>query len=202
MEDSSWGPCQDAVNNSDSLDTTTNHSEKELPPNLELTAIVFLRRTAGKQHVETVEASVSCACSLNTGDCSTSMDILVPAGIHDGPRTRNGGPSSLIDRWRSGGHCDCGGWDLGCPLTVLKSRSSKEPCLPSTDTFDACKLFDFFVQGLKNGSPTLRIANVRDGLYYIHFQSALSALQSFSIAVAYIHAQSPGFRPENIKPTR
>ncbi|KAE8714655.1 60S ribosomal protein L23-like [Hibiscus syriacus] len=220
MEDSSWDPCQDTVNNSDSLDMK-NHSEEELPPNLELAAIVvrnhlpknplpdvggwglkFLRKTGVKQHVETVGAAVPCACSLNTGDCSTSMDILVPAGIHGGPRMRNGGPSSLIDRWRSGGHCDCAGWDLGCPLTVLKSRSNKEPSLPSTDTFDACRLFYFFVQGSKNGSPTLRIANVHDGLYFIHFQSSLSALQSFSIAVAYIHAQSPDFRPKIVKPSR
>ncbi|GMJ02004.1 hypothetical protein like AT2G33360 [Hibiscus trionum] len=199
-EDSSWSPCQDSV----SPDTTN-----QLPPNLELTAIVarnhlpknplpdvggwglnFLRKTGVKQHVETIEASVPCACSPNAGDCSTSMDILVPAGIHGGPRTTNGGPSSLIDRWRSGGQCDCGGWDLGCPLTVLKARASKEGGLCSTDTSDACKLFDIFVQGSKQGSPMLRIANAEDGLYFIHFQSTLSALQSFSIAVAYIHSQS------------
>ncbi|KAK8988141.1 hypothetical protein V6N11_065739 [Hibiscus sabdariffa] len=220
MEDSSWSPCQDTVTNSVSLDTT-NHVEEELPPNLELTAIVvrnhlpksphpdvggwglkFLQKTGVEQHVETMEASVPCACSPNTGDCSTSMDILVPSGIHGGPRTRNGGPSSLINRWRSGGHCDCGGWDLGCPLTVLKARASKERGLPSTDTSDACKLFDLFVQGSKHGSPMLRIANAQDGLYFIHFQSTLSALQSFSIAVAYIHSQSPNFRPKSVKPSR
>ncbi|KAE8677634.1 U-box domain-containing protein 72-like [Hibiscus syriacus] len=217
MEDSSRGPCQDIDNNSASFDTTNNSAE-ELPPNLELIAIVVrnhLPKSAPcrglglkvspevvKQHVETVEASVQCACSLNTGDCSTSMDILVPAGIHGGPRTINGVPSSLIDRWRSGEHCDCGGWDLGCPLTLLKSRSSKETSLPSTYTLDAGKLFDFSVQGSKNGSPKLRIANVHDGLYYIHFQSTLSAPRSFSIAVAYIHARSPDFRPKNVKPSR
>ncbi|KAK8571936.1 hypothetical protein V6N13_047565 [Hibiscus sabdariffa] len=211
MEDSSWGPCQDTINKSDTLDTT-NHLEEELPPNLELTAIVvrnhlaenplpdiggwglkFLRKTGVKQHGETVETSVPCTCALNSGNRSTSMDILVPAGIHGGPRTRNDGPSSLIDRWRTGGHCDCGGWDSGCPLTVLKAGSSKERGLPSMDILGACKLFDFFVQGSKNGSPTLRIANVHDGLYNVHFQSTLSALQSFSIVVAHIHGHSPDF---------
>jgi hypothetical protein len=29
----------------------------------------------------------------------------------------------LLDRWRSGGDCDCGGWDLGCGLVVLESES-------------------------------------------------------------------------------
>ncbi|XWS39137.1 hypothetical protein CRYUN_Cryun18bG0024300 [Craigia yunnanensis] len=220
MEDSSWDPNQDTVNNSDALDGT-NLLEEQLPPNLELTAIVvmdhfpenprpevggwglkFLRKEGVKQTVDTLEAPVPSACSRGTGDCSTSMDVLVPAGIHGGPRTRNGGPSSLIERWRSGGHCDCGGWDLGCPLTVLKARSSKEAGLPPTDMSEACKLFDFFIQGSEHGFPTLRIANVNDGLYFIHFQSTLSALQSFSIAVAYIHTQSPNLRPKNIQQSR
>ncbi|XVF28532.1 hypothetical protein REPUB_Repub15cG0037800 [Reevesia pubescens] len=220
MEDSSWDPCLDRVNKSDALDGT-NLLEEQLPANLELTAIVvrdhflenprpevggwglkFLRKAGVKQNVDTLEAAVPSACSRNTGDCSTSMDILVPAGIHGGPRTRNGGPSSLIERWRSGGHCDCGGWDLGCPLTVLKARSSKEGGLPPSDMSEECKLFDFFIQGSEHGSPTLRIANVHDGLYFIHFQSTLSALQSFSIAVAYIHTQSPNLQPKNVQHSR
>ncbi|XWS53750.1 hypothetical protein CRYUN_Cryun10bG0027200 [Craigia yunnanensis] len=220
MEDSSWDPCQDTVNNSDALDGT-NLLEEQLPPNLELTAIVvrdhfpenprpevggwglkFLRKAGVKQMVDTLEAPAPFACSGGTGDCSTGMDVLVPAGIHGGPRTRNGGPSSLIERWRSGGHCDCGGWDLGCPLTVLKARSSKEAGLPPTDMSEACKLFDFFIQGSEHGSPTLRITSVHDGLYFIHFQSTLSALQSFSIAVAYIHTKSPTLRPKNVQQSR
>ena len=164
MEDSSWDPNQDTVNNSDALDGT-NLLDEQLPPNLELTAIVvrdhfpenprpevggwglkFIRKARVKQTIDTLEAPVPSACSRHTSDCSTSMDILVPAGIHGGPRTSNGGPSSLIERWRSGGHCDCGGWDLGCPLTVLKARSSKEGGLPPTNMSEACELFDFFSQ--------------------------------------------------------
>ncbi|XP_022721894.1 uncharacterized protein LOC111279214 [Durio zibethinus] len=220
MEDSSWDLCQEKDNNSDGVDGT-NLLEEQLPPYVELTAIVvrdqfpentrpevggwglkFLRKAGVKQTVDTLEAPVPSSCSCDTSDCSTRMDILVPASIHVGPRTGNGGPSSLIERWRSGGHCDCGGWDLGCPLTVLKARSSKEGGLPPTDMSEACKLFDFFIQGSKNGSPTLRMANVHDGLYYIHFQSTLSALQSFSIAVAYIHAQSSTLRPKNVQQSR
>ncbi|XP_022760345.1 uncharacterized protein LOC111306752 [Durio zibethinus] len=220
MEDSSWDPCQDIVKNSDALDGT-NILEEELPPNLELTAIVvrdhfpenprpevggwglkFLRKARVKQYVDTLEAPVLSACSCGISDCSTSMDILVPAGIHGGPRTRNGGPSSLIERWRSGGHCDCGGWDLGCPLTILKARSSKEVGLPPTEMSEACKLFDFYILGSEHGSPTLRMINVHDGLYFIRFQSTLSALQSFSIAVACIHTQSPPLRPKFVQQSR
>ncbi|TYJ14471.1 hypothetical protein E1A91_A10G120700v1 [Gossypium mustelinum] len=219
MEDSSWDPCRDTVNNSDSLDGM-NLFEEQLPRNLELTAIVvrdhfpenprpevggwglkFLRKPVAMQNINPLEAPVHSFCSCNNGVCSTSMDVLIPAGIHGGQRTRNGGPSSLIERWRSGGHCGCGGWDLGCPLTVLKSGPSKGGS-PATDMPEDCKLFDFSIQGPEHGSPTLRMTNVHDGLYLIHFQSALSALQFLAIAVAYIHTQSPTFRPKNVKQSR
>ncbi|KAK8478939.1 hypothetical protein V6N13_070003 [Hibiscus sabdariffa] len=209
-------PWQDTINNSDALDGT-DLLEEQLPSNFELIAIVsrdhfpenphskvggwglnFLRKSGFKQKIDPLETPVPSACSRDTGDCSTSMDILVPAGIHGGPRIRNGGPSSLIERWRSGGHCDCGGWDLGCPLTVLKAGSSKGGGLSPTETSEACGLFDFFIQGSEHRSPTLSISNVHDGLYFIHFQPTLSALQSFSIAVAYIHTRSPTLRPKNV----
>ncbi|KAK4789830.1 hypothetical protein SAY86_017134 [Trapa natans] len=50
-------------------------------------------------------------------DASVNMTVILPGGVHSLPS--NGGPSSLIQRWRSGGSCDCGGWDLGCQLKVL-----------------------------------------------------------------------------------
>ncbi|KAG4126478.1 hypothetical protein ERO13_D10G158800v2 [Gossypium hirsutum] len=219
MEDSSWDPCRDSVNNSDSLDGM-NLFKEQLLRNLELTAIVvrdhfpenprpevggwglkFLRKPVAMQNIDPLEATVHSFCSCNNGVCSTSMDVLIPAGIHGGPRTRNGGPSSLIERWRSDGHCECGGWDLGCPLTVLKSEPSKGGS-SATDMPEDCKLFEFSIQGPEHGSPTLRMTNVHDGLYLIHFQSALSALQSLAIAVAYIHTQSPIFQPKNVQQSR
>lgn len=57
----------------------------------------------------------------------------------------------------------------------------------------------FKFQGSSNFSPTLRMVNVHDGLYYIHSQPLLSALQSFSIAVATIHSRSPSLRPSSQK---
>lgn len=54
-------------------------------------------------------------------------------------------------------------------------------------------------QGSEQGAPTLRMANIRDGLYLIHFQSNLSALQSLSIAVASLHSQSPSLQPKNVQ---
>ncbi|KAJ1409477.1 hypothetical protein SESBI_22768 [Sesbania bispinosa] len=188
-----------------------NLLETNVPHNFEMAAIVvkdhlpcnkpdkvggwglkFLKKSGVNQTTLPSES-----CNKNNGDCPSTTSILIPAGLHGGPRTRNGGPSSLIDRWRSGGYCDCGGWDEGCPLTVLQRRSSKAEVLSQVDTRGECKSVDLITQGSSDFSPTLRMVNVRDGLYYIHFHQPLSALQSFSIAVAIIHVQSPTFRPNS-----
>ncbi|PON38161.1 hypothetical protein PanWU01x14_314540 [Parasponia andersonii] len=189
---------------------------EDLPPNFELAAIIvkdhisissqkeetggwglkFLKKVGVKQTIKSVEAPVPFECYRSNGDCSTSVDILIPAGLHGGPRTRNGGPSSLTERWRSGGHCDCGGWDMGCPLKILRPRSSKDDMLPHLQ--GECKSFDLVEQGSQHSAPTLRIVNVQDDLYFVHYQRTLSILQSFSIAVAIIHTRSPTLRPKDI----
>ncbi|RDX86587.1 hypothetical protein CR513_32068, partial [Mucuna pruriens] len=181
----------------------TNLLETNVPTNFELAAIVvknhlpshsldkvggwglkFLNKCGVNQTTLPCES-----CNRNSGDCYASIRILIPAGLHGGPRTRHGGPSSLIDRWKSGGCCDCGGWDEGCPLTVLQRRFSNEKILYHEDMQGDCKSVDLVTQGSSNFSPTLRMVNIHDGLYFIHFQQPLSALQSFSIAVAIIHTQ-------------
>lgn len=213
-----WPPRHETCYNLDALDGS-NLLDDCLPPNLELAAIVFkehlqvnrkeaevggwglkfLKKVGLKQTSVSRETSLPECCLRNTGDCSTSMDILVPASFHGGPRTRNGGPSSLTERWRSGGRCDCGGWDIGCPLTVLNSRSFEEDVLLQSDKQGECKSFDLVIQGSEQRAPTLKMVNIHDGLYFIHFQSNLSALQSFSIAVAIIHTQSPQLRPKSVQ---
>ena len=47
------------------------------------------------------------------------MAVILPRGIHGLAVT--GRPAPLIERWRTGGKCDCGGWDIGCPLTILRA---------------------------------------------------------------------------------
>lgn len=167
------GPCaiQEDCSLESSLDTGDNLEaaggptmlEDLPPPNFELAAVVvkdhipnsqkeeaggwglkFLKKVGVKQTTKSVEASTAFDCYRNNGDCSTSVDILIPAGLHGGPRTTNGGPSSLTERWRSGGHCDCGGWDMGCPLKILKPRSSEDDVLPHIQ--GECKSFDLITQ--------------------------------------------------------
>ncbi|XP_050373660.1 uncharacterized protein LOC126791272 isoform X2 [Argentina anserina] len=215
LENSVRESCLDETANSQDTLGVPNLLDDNLPPNFELAAIIvkdhlpddhkeeaggwglkFLKKVGVKKTNNPVEMSVPLECCRNNGDCSTSMDVLIPAGLHGGPRTRIGGPSSLTERWRSGGYCDCGGWDMGCPLTVLKSNSSKEDILPRSDTQGECKPFDLNLQGFEHATPTLRMMNVHDGLYFVHFQPTLSILQSFSIAVAIIHTQTPSLQPK------
>ena len=137
-----------------------NLLETDVPPNFELAAVVVKDhlpinkpdkvggwglKFLNKSGVNETELP-SEICSQNSGDCSTSMSILVPAGFHGGPRARHGGPSSLIDRWRSGGCCDCGGWDEGCPLTVLQRRCSNSEVLSQADMKSKCKSVDLVAQ--------------------------------------------------------
>ncbi|XP_010522456.1 PREDICTED: uncharacterized protein LOC104801070 isoform X1 [Tarenaya hassleriana] len=158
-----------------------NLLENDLPPNLESSAIVV------KEQIQEETGGWGMKFFKKTSLPSTSMDVIIPSGIHGGPRKKNGGggPSSLIKRWRSGGVCDCGGWDMGCPLTVLKGQPRRD------QSEGQCNLFEFFTEGSKQGKPGVRIVkNVQDGMYFVQFQQKISILQSFSIAIAYIHSQS------------
>lgn len=49
----------------------------------------------------------------------SAVNVVTPCGNHGLPSTDSRGPSPLLDRWRLGGGCDCGGWDIACPLTVF-----------------------------------------------------------------------------------
>lgn len=46
------------------------------------------------------------------------------------------------------------------------------------------------------GEPVLKLVDIHEGLYFIHFQSSLSALQTLSIAVAIIHTRTPALQPK------
>ncbi|PIN01533.1 hypothetical protein CDL12_25960 [Handroanthus impetiginosus] len=193
------------------LDLGEGCKETKYAPNLELAAIVvkhicsinskedkiggwglkFLKRPGNNASLDT---SIPSKCSRNTGECSSSVNIIIPAGFHGGPRTRVGGPSSLTERWISGGRCDCGGWDIGCPLTILNMRSTSMDYSSPVDDSKECKSVDLFTQGSKQNVPLMKMLHIHDGLYYVHFQSSLSTLQSFAIAAAIIHSHSPVLR--------
>ncbi|KAJ8547189.1 hypothetical protein K7X08_010775 [Anisodus acutangulus] len=203
LEDASWMPSIDMYDDYYSCGNAL--LDQQIPPNFELAAVVMRDpihdsskeiETGGwgmkfLKKLPTPETSVE-RCSRGSSECSTSMNVIVPTGFHGGPRSRYAGPSSLLERWSSGGHCDCGGWDVGCPLTVLKTGNEASSQTTSGD----CQTFDLYIQGSKQSAPVMKMSNIHDGLYYIHFHSTLSALQSFAIAAAFIHRHSPFLRPK------
>ena len=140
-----------------------DHQTSDFLPNEELAAIIVKIPPKIKQGTATDEVKINTNKNLTKGgsrecfphskvsepvqhpagsESFISTTVLLPSGIHSLPS--KGGPSSLIERWTSGGSCDCGGWDLGCKLRVfanqnqiIEKSSSSQP-VPLTDQF---KLF-------------------------------------------------------------
>ncbi|KAJ0228941.1 hypothetical protein HA466_0320780 [Hirschfeldia incana] len=112
-----------------------------------------------------------------------SATVILQSGVHSMPH--KGGPSSLIQRWRTGGSCDCGGWDMGCNLRILtnqhnfscKSSTSNSP--PSSNPFEL-----FFLGEQAEEHPFLSYKPIKEGIYSVAYDSSLSQLQAFSICMA------------------
>jgi hypothetical protein len=103
----------------------------DLPTNQEIAAIVVREQRHGcleepalggwgLKFLERAHSEDSEDCSVQNKN-ARCISTIVPQGYHGGVASRNGGPSGLIERWRSGGRCDCGGWDYGCPIRVLNN---------------------------------------------------------------------------------
>ncbi|CAE6248764.1 unnamed protein product [Arabidopsis arenosa] len=117
-------------------------------------------------------------------DQDISATVILQSGVHSMPQ--KGGPSSLIQRWRTGGSCDCGGWDMGCNLRILtnqhnlshkNSTTSNSP--PSSNRFEL-----FFLGEQPEEHPFLSFKPIKEGIYSVVYNSSLSQLQAFSICMA------------------
>lgn len=85
-----------------------------------------------------------CSCNFKENEESDSIMVILPGGVHSSPN--KGEPSPLLGRWRSGGSCDCGGWDVGCKLRVLSNQNQGSKI---DETSKACPIPDhieLFVQ--------------------------------------------------------
>ncbi|KAL9674189.1 hypothetical protein QQ045_030459 [Rhodiola kirilowii] len=126
--------------------------------------------------------------------CSTT-DIIIPAGYHSQPETGGAIPSSLVERWKTGGRCECGGWDLGCPLTIY----NKQEVFAPNDNQKEHTSFDVILKGTKRHPPQLKMVKISSDLYYLKFQSSLSSLQCLAIAVAVLHCQNATLQSQMVK---
>lgn len=114
-----------------------------------------------------------------------STAVILPSGAHTLPS--NGGPSSLIERWSTGGSCDCGGWDLGCKLRILDNQNQASENLTSRKVCSITDRFELYHRGgLQENQPVFSLAPFKDGIYSVEFNSSLSVLQAFSICIAVL----------------
>ncbi|CAI9775720.1 unnamed protein product [Fraxinus pennsylvanica] len=113
------------------------------------------------------------------------MHVVIPSGNHSLPSSESRGPSPLLDRWRLGGGCDCGGWDMACPLNIFGNPNIQI----SVDhhPVDNQHPLKLFVQGRRDDIPALTMRATDDGQYAVDFHAQLSSLQAFSICVAILH---------------
>ncbi|MED6156595.1 hypothetical protein PIB30_015907 [Stylosanthes scabra] len=126
--------------------------------------------------------------SLHESKFQEQVKVVIPTGNHGLPDTESQGPSSLLDRLRHGGGCDCGGWDMACPLILLGNPSIQfSEDRPLMEEYQPLELF---IQGAKECSPTFSMRRIEEGQYAVDFHVQLSTLQAFSISVAILHGSS------------
>ncbi|CAL0312648.1 unnamed protein product [Lupinus luteus] len=126
--------------------------------------------------------------SLHDRKTQERMKVVIPTGNHGLPTVESHGPSSLLDRLRHGGGCDCGGWDMACPLILLGNPSIQfAEDRPLMEDYQPLELF---IQGAKDSSPTFSMKIIEEGQYAVDFHAQLSTLQAFSICVAVLHGTS------------
>ncbi|KAL8225252.1 hypothetical protein R6Q57_017809 [Mikania cordata] len=111
-------------------------------------------------------------------DCF-NMTVILPGGHHSVPR--KGEPSSLIERWRSGGRCDCDGWDVGCRLRTLANNAQ------SNRTSNPPESFHLYLQPQEdviNEMPIFSLYTLNKGVFSADYDSSLPLLHAFSICIS------------------
>ncbi|CAA0836338.1 Protein of unknown function (DUF3527 [Striga hermonthica] len=113
--------------------------------------------------------------------------VILPGGVHGLP---NEGflPSSLISRWRFGGSCDCGGWDIGCTLRVLVDcKKTSSHCLQSSEPSSSIDYINLYSEGGEKGSkPVFTMKPFSNGYYSIELDASISLLEAFATCVAHV----------------
>lgn len=173
----------------------------DLNPNHEVAAIIievpFEKRESLKFKSGDKISDKECrSLSDLSRDCvinPVKVKVITPSGYHGLPSGESMGPSPILDRWKLGGGCDCGGWDIACPLIVFgnKGHSMIENQQP----------LNLFLQGTKENTPALTVTNIEEEQYEVDFHAQLSSLQAFSICVAIWHCteNSSGYGQESVQ---
>lgn len=162
----------------------------ELKPHLEIAAIVIQIPFVKKGNLKNLEAGdryISGHQKTRTiSDDHTNfaeVKVVTPMGRHGFPSSEEVGPSSLLDRWRFGGGCECGGWDMGCPILVFDTVNSES----AASVIGTEQPIVLLAKGKKEKTPALTITSNGEGQYAVDFLAQLSALQAFSICISILH---------------
>jgi hypothetical protein len=123
---------KNARNNSD-VSSSCPWSEEDLYPHLEIAATVIQTPFNKDKSKE-----------MRSGSSPCSVKVVTPSGLHGLPSDDEARPSPLLDRWRFGGGCDCGGWDMACPIVVL--GNAYENSWAESITINAKRPMELFVQ--------------------------------------------------------
>ncbi|KAJ8452646.1 hypothetical protein Cgig2_004982 [Carnegiea gigantea] len=103
---------------------------------------VILAGTVRNSFVPSKESMQEASCADSNDDSQNHhfprrsnfiTTVILPGGVHTVPS--KGEISTFLHRWRSGGLCDCGGWDLGCQLLIYTNKREYER---NTGSFVAC----------------------------------------------------------------
>ncbi|KAK1695775.1 hypothetical protein QYE76_012472 [Lolium multiflorum] len=162
-----------ARSNSDAL-ASCLWSQEDLHPHLEVAAVVIqvpFHKTGSKE--------------VKAGSAPGTVKVVTTGGAHGLPRDDDTSPSPLLNRLKSGGQCDCGGWDMSCPIVVLDNaydsywvdsvmNESKHP-------------MELFVKGNQEVLPALSMKVDGKGDLSVDFHARLSALQAFSVCISLLH---------------
>ncbi|KAJ1296341.1 hypothetical protein BS78_01G293200, partial [Paspalum vaginatum] len=154
---------QNTIRNDSDLSISSLWSCEDLHPHLEVAAIVIqvpFHKTKSKE--------------LKAGSSPGTIKAVTAGGAHGLPRDDEASSSPLLERLKPGGACDCGGWDMSCPIVVLDNaydsywadyvmNESKAP-------------MDLFAQGNKEVLPALTMKADGNG----HFST-------FSICISLFH---------------
>ncbi|KAK1265252.1 hypothetical protein QJS04_geneDACA011414 [Acorus gramineus] len=141
-------------------------------PDIESAAIVIKASTEKTENTTEGENHNVDSQSLS------SVVVIIPSGVHSLPAT--GKPSPLIERWRSGGSCDCGGWDVSCKLTILSNRTQ--------DVETSVHRVELFTQvGGQEDELMFRLATFKEDLYLVDFDARINSTQAFAICIAILH---------------
>ncbi|ESQ52444.1 hypothetical protein EUTSA_v10016397mg [Eutrema salsugineum] len=123
--------------------------------------------------VETNDELAAIIQTRNKIQRHSTTTIILPSGVHTLLKDGNA-PSPLIERWKSGGVCDCGGWDIGCKLRVLSDDHIK------SQSFLSFQLFD----DQERDKPAFKMVTHDNELHSVEFGASISPLEAFFISLA------------------